>query len=134
MRISSLLVMTALVASACAGATGDEEGADTSTTTIPSTTTTEEGGPDLSQPQEIPIALRSMASVWATDFSKATVDLDEILVGIPATNPRDLIRPIDEPRFDPASETEWITDSEPGVMLDIEDDVRFYPPIRPHPA
>ena len=127
MRISSLLVITALVASACAGANGDEERAETSTTTIPSTTTTEEGGPDLSQPQEIPIALRSMASVWATDFSKATVDLDEILVGIPATNPRDLIRPIDEPSFDPASETEWITDSEPGVMLDIEDDVRFYP-------
>ena len=126
MRISSLLVITALVASACGGATGVEASTSTSAPASTSTTTDNEG-PDLSQPQEIPTALLPMASAWATDFSKATVDLDEILVGIPASNPRDLIRPIDEPRFDTAADTEWLTESEPGVMLDIGGDVRFYP-------
>jgi len=68
-----------------------------------------------------------MSIVWATDWSKATVDLNEILVGIQANDPRDMIPPIDDPVFDAVSETEWLTDQDPGLALEIDGLARFYP-------
>ena len=68
-----------------------------------------------------------MADRWETDFSKSLIDLDELLVGIPASDPRDLIPPIDDPSFDPVQETDWIADREPGVLLELSDEARFYP-------
>ena len=36
---------------------------------------------------------------WDTDWANATIDLDELLLGIGATEPRDAIAPIDEPHL-----------------------------------
>ena len=68
-----------------------------------------------------------MAAAWETDFSKATVDLNELLVGLPYADPRDLIPPIDDPQFEIASESTWLADQEPGIVIEIEGDARFYP-------
>lgn len=68
-----------------------------------------------------------MAERWETDFSNTVIDLDELQVGIPARDPRDLIPPIDDPVFIPVAEAGWIEDREPGILLDVDGDARFYP-------
>ncbi|MCZ6737612.1 MAG: DUF3179 domain-containing protein, partial [Actinobacteria bacterium] len=75
----------------------------------------------------VPIHLQSMAEIWETDFSNSIIDLEELLVGIPISDPRDAIPPIDNPRFEAVSESDWIEDQEPGVLIEIEGDARFYP-------
>ena len=75
----------------------------------------------------IPIHLESMAAIWETDFSNSIIDLEELLVGIPLSDPRDAIPPIDNPQFEAVSESDWIQDPEPGVLIEIEGDARFYP-------
>ena len=123
------LIGMGLVVAACGGAVGGGAESTTSspppTTTRPALTTTDETEP--LPPQQIPSHLSSIAENWETDFSNATIDLDELLIGIPASDPRDMIRPIDDPIFEPVSATEWLSDRDPGVALEIGDDARFYP-------
>jgi hypothetical protein len=52
------------------------------------------------------------------------VDPDEIVPGGP---PPDGIPPIDEPRFQPLSEVDWLSDRQPVVALEVNDDARAYP-------
>ena len=111
------LVLVVIVA-ACAGPAATT---DKTAPVAPETTTV-----DLAN-QEIPPQLRSMAGRWNTDFSKTTVDLNELMVGIPASDPRDMIRPIDDPVFEVAEESTWLADREPGAFVEIEGDARFYP-------
>lgn len=120
-----------LILSACASPESVSDGPDvtenTTTTTTPNTddTTRTDGG--LLPAQEVPGHLQRVIGAWTTDFSKATVALDEILVGIPTSDPRDAIPPLDNPAFRPVSETSWIADREPGVFIEQEGDARFYP-------
>jgi hypothetical protein len=124
------LIAMALTVAACGGAVGDGV---TTTASSPAPSTTAPASPnrtgeiELLPPQEIPPQLSPMSLLWETDFSKATIDLNELLVGIPASDPRDLIPPIDDPVFSPVSENAWLTDRDPGVVLEIGDEARFYP-------
>jgi len=62
---------------------------------------------------------------WDTDFSKATVPLDEIVSGGP---PKDGIPAIDDPRFVPVREAAaWIGDREPVMVVEHSGDIRVYP-------
>ncbi len=130
----------ALVIAACGAVTGvpgASTQAGTTTSSLPAGTTTEADSPatgslvgngeDLLPVQEIPEVLANLELVWKTDFTRATVDLNEILVGIPALDPRDLIRPIDEPVFESVANTSWLNAQDPGVVLEINGDARFYP-------
>jgi hypothetical protein len=58
-----------------------------------------------------------------TDTSKRTVELDEFLSGGP---PKDGIPALTEPDFVPLEES-GIPDDIDGVLVEIGDDVRFYP-------
>lgn len=131
---TALLTVFALVLAACAGAVTDgaENQADasdvTESTTQPSDddqgpSTTTGGDLDVG----IPSQLQPMAEIWTTDFSNTVIDLDELRVGIPVSDPRDRIPPIDEPNFDTVDNTDWIEDREPGVLIEINGDARFYP-------
>jgi len=90
-----------------------------------------ESGPDATANSDqaivVPDHLRSMQAAWDTDFGKTVIDLNELLVGIPAADPRDAIPPIDGPQFEPVSESDWIDDREPGVLVEVDGDARFYP-------
>ena len=117
----ALPVVIAVAVAACVGASNPEE----------TPTTHEVGGPtvptvDLT-PFQVPDHLLTMAAAWDTDFTKTTIDLNELLVGIPSADPRDAIPPIDNPRFDPVPESDWIQGPEPGVLLEIDGVARFYP-------
>jgi hypothetical protein len=73
-------------------------------------------------------ALARATGNWATDWSRRTIDLDELLIGIQAPDPRDIIAPIDTPQFETIQEAdEWLEDREPGVLLEVEGTTRFYP-------
>jgi len=89
------------------------------------------GGNDVEEPIArsviVPDHLLTMQAAWDTDFGKTTIDLNELLVGIPASDPRDAIPPIDNPQFESVGLSDWIGDREPGVLVEVDDDARFYP-------
>lgn len=62
---------------------------------------------------------------WSTDFSKRTVEWDEILSGGP---PKDGIPSIDQPEFESvAMASDWLSDRDPVIFFREGDDVRAYP-------
>lgn len=69
-----------------------------------------------------------LVRVWPTDWSRTTIDLDELIAGIPRIDPRDAIRPIDEPEFESLSAAaEWLDPDEPGAVVQHDGEARFYP-------
>ncbi|MEM7194462.1 MAG: DUF3179 domain-containing protein [Pseudomonadota bacterium] len=60
-----------------------------------------------------------------TNFEQTSVEWSEIMSGGP---PRDGIPPIDAPNFDTVTEAEqWVADSEPVIVVSVDDDARAYP-------
>ena len=59
-----------------------------------------------------------------TDFTKHSVDYNEVLSGGP---PKDGIPSIDDPKFVPVAEMSELTDNEPVIGLTIDGDARAYP-------
>lgn len=67
---------------------------------------------------------RGAAVEFSTDFSKHTVNYDEILSGGP---PKDGIPAIDRPRFVTVAEADaWLKPVEPVVIVEVGDDARAY--------
>lgn len=71
-----------------------------------------------------PLRLRSVTQGWATDWTRHTVDYEEILSGGP---PRDGIPSIDNPVFLDQDEVDWLAETEPVIALEINGDARAYP-------
>jgi hypothetical protein len=70
-------------------------------------------------------ALYVDTSGWETDFSKHSVPLSEFQSGGP---PRDGIPPIDEPKpTSQADAEEWLSEREPILVVEVDDQVRAYP-------
>jgi len=62
---------------------------------------------------------------WKTNFSKRTIPLGEILSGGP---PKDGIPALDDPKFVSVSDAaKWISDNEPVVLYQNNNDARAYP-------
>lgn len=79
---------------------------------------------DGQPPEGVPHVARG----WKTDWSKRTIDLSELVVGIPRDDPRDVIPPIDSPTFESvASAAEWLVDREPVVVLELSGEAKAYP-------
>lgn len=64
---------------------------------------------------------------WPTDWTRQTVGLDEFLVGLPRLDPRDGIPPTDTPRYEPIADATWLGEREPGALVRLNGEVRFYP-------
>lgn len=75
----------------------------------------------------VPDHLLVIEAAWGTDFGNSIIDLNELKVGIAASDPRDAIRPIDSPVFETVAQSSWIADREPGVFVEVGRDARFYP-------
>ena len=117
-RLSLAPVATALIAVACVGGGGDGD-ADTDTEPGPEST------PDNPVMDE---KIPSVAADWNTDWSKRTISLTELVVGIQRADPRDIIPPIDNPKFETVDEAaQWLVDREPVVSLELEGEARAYP-------
>jgi hypothetical protein len=72
------------------------------------------------------IRLRFNASYWPdTDFTKHSVDYEEIISGGP---PPDGIPAIDDPVFESVSDADdWLGDDFPVMFFELDDDARAYP-------
>lgn len=139
MRNTSFFVALVLVAAACGGASSDETattvdaGGDATTTTsaAPESTTTTQGETTTSgviSTEGLPSHLAALQIAWPTNWDNTTIDLNELRIGIGAPDPRDLIRPIDEPVYEGVTEgDQWLEDQEVGILLEIEGDAIFYP-------
>jgi hypothetical protein len=132
-----------IVVAACGGA----DAADTTTSSTPppgataptstqapagtqAPTTTEAPVIDAGDPAavELPFDIAFLREVWPTNWALRTVELDELKVGISALDPRDLIRPIDDPVYeDVAAADEWLEDREPGILLEVGGGDFFFP-------
>ncbi len=65
---------------------------------------------------------------WPTDWTKSTIDLSELILGTGASEPRDAVPPIDNPVYEsPEDASDWLVDREPGVLMLVNGDVRFFP-------
>lgn len=66
---------------------------------------------------------------WPTDWTRRTVeDWDEFAAGLGSSDPRDGIPPIDTPIFESVSlASEWIAPNEPGALVQVNGEARFYP-------
>ncbi len=68
---------------------------------------------------------RLLRASWSTDFSRTSIDFDEIMTGGP---PKDGIPSIDQPVFESVGDADgWLEDLEPVQVVDIGGDVRAYP-------
>lgn len=121
LRLIALPAILAIVAAACSS--GDDEsgagdGESPASSGTPAPDSTEESDPNIPG-----------TSGWETDWSMRSIDLDELRVGLPGrSDMRDGIRPIDEPVFDTVTEaSEWITDSEPVILVEVNGIARAYP-------
>lgn len=63
-------------------------------------------------------------SGWRTDFSKSSVDMDEIISGGVG---RDGIPPIDNPRFETIAQVASLDSQSPVIALEVNGDARAYP-------
>ena len=84
--------------------------------------------PLIVEPQEtvLPALLAEVTKDWGTDWTRRTVDLEDFRVGVIFHDPRDVIPPLDSPTF--TSVVEAVFDGrEPGMMVVIDGDARFYP-------
>ena len=78
---------------------------------------------DAAQGQE-EISVRA-SERWATDFTRHTVPLDEIVSGGP---PKDGIPAIDDPRFESVEAADrWLSDRDPVAVVEREGEVKAYP-------
>jgi hypothetical protein len=64
---------------------------------------------------------------WSTNWARRTIDPGDLLLGIRAVDPRDVIPPIDTPKFEPIEAADWLGPREPGALVQFEGEVRFYP-------
>lgn len=101
----------AFLAAACGGAATTGSGSDG-------------GDEDISSIEEgVPFVLG-----WNTDWTKRTIDLSELIKGRPEADPRDLIVPLDEPRFETVEgASEWLEGREPVALVQFNGEARVYP-------
>ena len=65
---------------------------------------------------------------WNTDWTQRTIDLSELIKGRPEADPRDIIVPIDEPKFETVEEaSQWLEGREPVALVELGGEARVYP-------
>ena len=116
---SLIIVAVALAIGASLTFSGVGDAATVATTAPP------EGTGDSN---DLPSDIAVVTAPWATDWSRTTIDLSELKVGINVVDPRDRIVPIDNPRYeDVASASEWLIPREIGIQVQFDGGARFFP-------
>lgn len=65
---------------------------------------------------------------WNTDWATRSIELSELIRGLGASDPRDVIPPLDEPKFETVAEaSQWLDDREPVALLELDTEARAYP-------
>jgi hypothetical protein len=138
-RLRLILVATIVVLGACADAEVGADVSDATTTTArgdsPSASSSATSSAPAAPPSTVldsasetvlPALLAEVTVDWGTDWSKRTVDLQDFRVGVLFADPRDIIPPLDAPTFTTVASAEF-EGREPGMIVVINGDARFYP-------
>lgn len=136
-RLSALIAALALVAAAC-GTTGDQpsSGDDTGsasapvgdTTTVAPPTTGLTGTIVIEDGSVLPPHLATVTELWPTNWARRTIEFDELHIGLNAIDPRDLIRPIDDPIYENVAAADaWLEEPEQGILLEVGGEALFFP-------
>jgi hypothetical protein len=64
---------------------------------------------------------------WVTDWTRQTIDVSQLILGVPRVDPRDAIPPLDLPKFEPIAEAGWLGERELGAVVRVDGETRFYP-------
>ncbi len=65
---------------------------------------------------------------WNTDWTKSTIALSELIRGIDAPDPREVIPALDNPKFESVAQASgWLDDREPVAVLELGGPSRAYP-------
>ncbi|HEC10746.1 MAG TPA: DUF3179 domain-containing protein [Acidimicrobiales bacterium] len=136
-RILALLVAGLVLLAACTSSsaeadsapperTGDSSEAPTPTTSGDNTTVTADPAVPLDPPlvSELDSPPSALDDMFNASFPPPLIPPEEVLSGGP---PPDGIPAIDDPKFAPIDEIDFIADNEPVLVLDIDGDVRAYP-------
>lgn len=126
------VVAMCLFAAACAGGGDVTEPTETGPTSTSVTTTAGSaattGPPESATPDGRTPEVLFATEVWTTDWANTTIDLSELKLGIGSPDPRDLIRPLDEPEYETVtSASAWLNERETGISVTIGGLSRFYP-------
>jgi hypothetical protein len=79
------------------------------------------GTPSPAAGLRVPIS----ATGWNTDWTLRSIGLKELIVGIDASDSRDLIPPLDAPAFEAVEQaSQWLEDREPVVLLEVKGEAR----------
>ncbi len=79
-------------------------------------------------PEALRVSVQGSVGDWDTDWTRTTVDLFELAAGLGGSDTRDGIPPIDEPQFEtPAQASRWLGLNEPGALVQVDGEARFYP-------
>ncbi|MDG2114583.1 MAG: DUF3179 domain-containing protein [Actinomycetota bacterium] len=138
-RVFAGTVAAAALLAACS--TDDDTGSAVAAGQAPTTAHQDGDTPETTQPSSTSATTtplpadnvrsdRVIASTgrWPTDWTKATIDLQELAVGIGASDPRDVIRPIYAPLYTTVAQgAEWLLPRDPGALVEVNGDVRFFP-------
>ena len=128
--IGIAVAVAVLTAAVTVGGGGGDALADSATTTVPPTTQAPSTADVIVEPDiAVPFSLAQVTGQWNTDFTRRTIDdLSELVVGIPSSDPRDLIPPLDNPEFETVTDaSQWLDAREPGVLFELDGLARFYP-------
>jgi len=147
LSVAAVAIVVIVVVALSGGGSSSEEAASTTTsqpaaTTAPPETTppapdepaADPPSPTTTDPEffEGPAVLYEnlalVTFVWETNWDRRTIDTDELLIGLFVPDPRDRIRPIDDPAFETVAEADaWLQPREPGASVTIDGEARFYP-------
>src|SRR5713226_9060405 len=94
-RLWPFLLAALVVACGAGSRNGGESGSVTTTGSVPVTAVVPQGAPRVEG--------------WLTDWTKSSIDLSELIRGIDSSDPRDVIAPLDEPKFETvAGASSWL--------------------------
>lgn len=132
MHRTALLVALALVAASCTGAVdpGDGDiatGGEPTTSAPPVAAVPTSDDVIVDDAPNLPPTLADATAAWGTDWTRRTIEFDELLIGIPGGDPLGRIPHIDDPSFQSVAQAEWLEGNQPGVVFGLDDDARFYP-------
>jgi hypothetical protein len=123
-RLLAAILATGAVAAACGPAIGNPSLDPPSPAAGASGSPGAGGSPGATEPPSLD-DLRVRIEGWATDFTKASVDLGDFVGGGP---PKDGIPALDEPRFESIDAARsWLVDRSPVISLEAGGEARAYP-------
>ncbi len=129
-RAVAATIALTMVAAACAGDDAPSASSDDGRSGVDGDAAAGAGSApiDTSGNAEPPGHIAQAVGPWNTDWSKTTIDVEELALGLRGVDPRDGIPPIDDPAFQSLDEAaEWLSPNQPGSAVEIDGEARFYP-------